>query len=153
MARSQNDPVARADTPAPDTEEGESMRTAAALLLAGLATTALAAPSWLAIGDNANGNKVFVDTASVKSAQGVTTVGYRTEMKSALDTPGGGITSMRSTMQVNCKDMTAAGLEVVLFEDEAKGRIFSRNKAQKIEFLKEPAGSSADMVVRHVCRK
>ena len=45
------------------------------------------------------------------------------------------------------------GLEVVLFEDEAKGRIFSRNKAQKIEFLKEPAGSSADMVVRHVCRK
>jgi hypothetical protein len=153
VARSQNDPVARAVTPAPDTEEGESMRTAAALLLAGFAVTALAAPNWLAIGDNANGNKVFVDTASVKSAKGITTVGYRTEMKNALDTPGGGITSMRSTMQVNCKDMTAAGIEVVLFEDEAKGRIFSRNKAQKIEFLKEPAGGAADIVVRHVCKK
>lgn len=152
-ARSQNDPVARAVTLAPDTKEGDSMRTAAALLLAGFAGTALAAPSWQAIGENANGNKVFVDTASVKSAKGVTTVGYRTEMKSALDTPGGGITSMRSTMQVNCKDMTAAGIEVVLFEDEAKGRIFSRNKAQKVEFLKEPVGSSADMVVRHVCKK
>jgi hypothetical protein len=151
--RSQNGPVARVVTPAPDTEEGASMRTAAALLLAGFAATALAAPSWQAIGENANGNKVFVDTASVKTAKGVATVVYRTEMKSALDTPGGGITSMRSTMQVNCKDMTAAGIEVVLFEDEAKGRIFSRNKAQKIEFLKEPAGGSADMVVKHVCRK
>jgi hypothetical protein len=152
-ARSQNGPVARAVRPAPDTEEGEPMRTATALLLAGFAATALAAPSWLAIGENANGNKVFVDTASVTSAKGITTVVYRTEIKNALDTPGGGITSMRSTMQVNCKDMTAAGIEVVLFEDEAKGRIFSRNKAQKIEFLKEPAGGSADMVVRHVCRK
>lgn len=129
------------------------MRTATALLAAGFATAALAAPSWQAIGENANGNKVFVDTAGVKTAKGITTVAYRTEMKASLDTPGGGITSMRSTMQVNCKDMTAAGVEVVLYEDEAKGRIFSRNKAQKIEFLKEPAGSSADMVVKHVCRK
>ena len=129
------------------------MRTAVALLLAGFAATALAAPSWQAIGENVNGNKVFVDTASVKSAKGVTTVGYRTEMKSALDTPGGGITSMRSTMQVNCKDMTAAGLEVVLFEDEAKDRAYARNKAAKIEYLKEPAGSSADLVVKYVCKK
>jgi len=129
------------------------MRTASTLILAAFATTAFAAPSWQALGENANGNKVFVDTASVKTAKGITSVVYRTEMKSALDTPGGGITSMRSTMHVNCKDMTAAGVEVVLFEDEAKNKIFSRNKAQKIEFLKEPAGSSADMVVRHVCKK
>ena len=129
------------------------MRTAATLILAGFATAALAAPAWQALGENANGNKVFVDTASVKTAKGITTVAYRTEMKTSLDTPGGGITSMRSTMQVNCKDMTAAGVEVVLYEDEAKGRIFSRNKAQRIEFLKEPAGSSADLVVKHVCKK
>jgi len=129
------------------------MRTAATLLLAGFAAAALAAPSWQAIGENANGNKVFVDSASVKTAKGITTVAYRTELKAGLDTPGGSITSMRSTMQVNCKDMTASGVEVVLYEDEAKGRIFSRNKAQKVEFLKEPAGSSADMVVKHVCKK
>jgi hypothetical protein len=152
-SRSQNGPVAPAGAPAPATGKGESMRTAAALLLAGFATVTLAAPNWQAIGENANGNKVFVDTASIKAAKGVTTVGYRTEMKASLDTPGGGITSMRSTMQVNCKDMTASGIEVVLYEDEAKGRIFSRNKAQKVEFLREPAGSSADMVVKHVCRK
>ncbi len=125
----------------------------APLIIAGIATAAVAAPAWQPLGENANGNKVFVDAASVKTANGITTVGYRTQMKEALDTPGGGITSMRSTMQVNCRDMTAAGLEVVLYEDEAKGRIFARNKAQKIEWLKEPAGSAADLVVRHVCRK
>lgn len=129
------------------------MRIATPLILAAFAATASAAPSWQALGENANGNKVFVDTASIKSAKGITTVVYRTQMKAALDTPGGGITSMRSTMHVNCKDMTAAGVEVVLFEDEAKNRIFSRNKAQKIEYLKEPAGGSADIVVKHVCKK
>lgn len=129
------------------------MRVATTLLLASVAVAAAAAPAWQSIGENANGNKVFVDPASVKTAKGVTTVTYRTEMKSALDTPGGGITSMRSTMQVNCTDMTAAGIEVVLYENEAKNKIFSRNKAQKIEYLNEPAGSSADMVVKHVCKK
>lgn len=128
------------------------MRLVIPCLLAVTAAAAAAAPAWQPLGENANGNKVFVDTSSVKSAKGVTTVTYRTLMRSALDTPGGGITSMRSTMQVNCKDGTAAGVEVVLYEDEAKGRIFSRNKAQKVEFLKEPAGSAADMVLRHVCK-
>ena len=66
---------------------------------------------------------------------------------------GGGITSMRSQMRVNCKEMTAAGVEVILFEDEAKNRAFARNKAAKIEYLKEPAGSSADLVIRFVCGK
>jgi hypothetical protein len=150
---SQNGPVAAAGTSSPATEKGNSMRIATTLLLAGFAATALAAPSWQGIGENANGNKVFVDTASVKTAKDITTVTYRTEMKAALDTPGGGITSMRSKMQVNCKDMTAAGIEVVLFEDEARNKVFSHNKAQKIEYLKEPAGSAADMAVKHVCRK
>jgi hypothetical protein len=138
-------------TPAPGKEN--DMRSTAALLLAGFAAVAVAAPNWQPVGENANGNKVFVDKASVKSAGGITTVVYRTEMKSALDTFGGGITSMRSTMKVNCKEGTAAGVEVVLFEDEAKNKVFSRNKAAKTEYLKEPAGGAADLVIKAVCPK
>ncbi len=89
----------------------------------------------------------------MKTAKGITDVAFRTELKTALDTTGGGITSMRSRMKVNCKEMTAAGVEVVLYEDEAKNRVFSRNRAAKIEYLKEPAGGSADLVVKHVCAK
>jgi hypothetical protein len=129
------------------------MRLLIPVVVATLAGTAAAAsPSWQPLGENANGNKVYVNPASVRTAKGLTTVTYRTELKAPMDTPGGAITSMRSTMQVNCKAGTAAGLEVVLYEDEAKGRIFARNKAQKVEFLKEPAGSAAEMVVRHVCK-
>jgi hypothetical protein len=114
-------------------------------------TAAAAAADWQPLGENANGNKVFYDKASVKKERGIVEVAYRTEMKTPLDTPGGGITSMRSRMKVDCKAMTAAGIEVVLYEDEAKGRIFSRNKAAKTEYLKEPVGGSADLVMKKVC--
>ena len=121
--------------------------------IAGIAGGALAAgPDWQPLGENANGNRIFVDKASVKAHGGATSVTYRTVLKAPLDTPGGGITSMRSQMRVKCKDRTAAGIEVTLFEDEAKNVAFARNKAAKIEYLKEPAGSSADLVIGYVCK-
>jgi hypothetical protein len=130
------------------------MRIGLAIVLAGIAGSVMAAgPDWLPIGENANGNKIYIDKASIKTATGTTAVTYRTELKTPIDTLKGGITSMRSQMRVNCKDMTAAGIEVILFEDEAKNQAFARNKAAKIEYLKEPAGSSADLVVKYVCRK
>ena len=129
------------------------MRAITLVALAGFAGVALAAADWQPIGENANGNRIFVDKASVKTAGGITAVTFRTELKIPLDTPKGGITSMRSQMKVNCKDATAAGIEVILFENEAKNQAFARNKAQKIEYLKEPAGSSADLVIKHVCAK
>jgi len=128
------------------------MRSVGWIVLMGFAASAAAAgPDWQPAGENANGNKVLYDNASVKKAGDIVSVTYRTEMKNALDTPGGGITSMRSQMKVNCKAMTAAGVEVVLYEDEAKGKVFSRNKAAKIEYLKEPVGGSADLVMKKVC--
>ncbi len=129
------------------------MRSATWFLLAAFAAggASAAGPDWQPAGENANGNKVFYDKAGVRKSGNVVEVTYRTEIKAPLDTPGGAITSMRSRMKVDCKAMTAAGVEVVLYEDEAKGKVFSRNKAQKIEFLKEPAGGSADLVMKKVC--
>jgi hypothetical protein len=129
------------------------MRTLLAIALASLAGAASAAPDWQPIGENSNGNRIFVDRSSVSTAGGITSVTFRTELKVPLDMPNGAVTSLRSKMKVNCKAMTAAGIEVVLFQDETKNRAFARNKAAKIEYLKEPEGSSADLVVRHVCRK
>jgi len=132
------------------------MRNAIAFAIAGIAGFAgsafAAAPDWQPLGENANGNRIFVDKASVKAEGATTSVTYRTVLKTPLDTPGGGITSMRSQMRVNCKERTAAGIEVILFEDEARNVAFARNKAAKIEYLKEPPGSSADLVIAHVCR-
>jgi hypothetical protein len=106
------------------------MRTIIALALAGFAgSLAAAAPDWQPIGENANGNKIFVDEAGIKTSGGITSVTF------------------------NCKDLTAAGVEVILFEDEPKNQAFARNKAGTIEYLKEPTGSSADLVVKHVCKK
>jgi hypothetical protein len=130
------------------------MRALLIFLCAGIANTAAAAqPDWRPIGENANGNKIYIDKASIRNIGATTSVTFRTELKTPIDTLKGGITSIRSQMRVNCKDMTAAGIEVILFENEAKNQAFARNKAAKIEFLKEPEGSSADMVVKQVCHK
>lgn len=128
------------------------MRNMLAVALTAVAASAAAA-DWQAIGENANGNRVYVDRSSVKTTAGITVVTFRTELKVPLDMPTGAVTSLRSQMKVDCKAGTAAGVEVVLFQDEAKDRAFARNKAAKIEYLKEPAGSAADLVVRHVCSK
>ena len=134
--------------------EGEGMRIVTAITLATMAGAALAATTdWQPLGENANGNKVYVDKANLKATGGTTVVTFRTELKTPVDTLQGGITSMRSQMRVRCKDMMAAGIEVILFENEAKNQAFARNKAAKVEYLKEPEGSSADMVVKHVCKK
>jgi hypothetical protein len=130
------------------------MRIGTAIALATLAGGALAAaPDWQPMGENANGNKIYVDKASIKATGGTTAVTFRTELKAPIETLQGGITSMRSQMRVRCKDMTAAGIEVILFENEAKNQAFARNKAAKIEYLKEPEGSSADLVIKYVCKK
>jgi hypothetical protein len=129
------------------------MRIWLAIAMAGVAGTAAAAADWQPVGENANGNRIFVDRKSVKAGAGVTDVTYRTELKTPLDMPNGAVTSLRSKMKVSCGDMTAAGVEVVLFQDEAKDVAFARSKAAKIKYVKEPAGSSADLVIRYVCRK
>jgi len=130
------------------------MRIGLAIVVAGVAGAAFAATAdWQPLGENANGNRIYVDKASIKAAGGVTSVTFRTELKTPVDTLQGAITSMRSQMRVRCKDMTAAGVEVILFENEAKNQAFARNKAAKIEYLKEPEGSSAAMVTKHVCGK
>ena len=121
------------------------------MAVAGMALAA--APNWQPVGESVNGNKTFIDQANLKSAGGITTVTFRADMKNPLDTPSGAIRSMRATMRVDCKRMMSAGLEVVLFEDEGKNQIFSRGKAPKIEYVKEPEGSSADLVVKHLCKK
>jgi hypothetical protein len=130
------------------------MRIMTAIALAAMAGAAFAAaPDWQPLGENANGNKVYVDKASLKATGGTTVVTFRTELKTPVDTLQGGITSMRSQMRVRCKDMMAAGIEVILFENEAKNQAFARNKAAKVEYLKEPEGSSADVVIKYVCKK
>jgi len=130
------------------------MRMVTAIALATMAGTAFAAaPDWQPLGENANGNKVYVDKASMKATGGTTVVTFRTELKTPVDTLQGGITSMRSQMRVRCQDMMAAGIEVILFENEAKNQAFARNKAARVEYLKEPEGSSADVVIKYVCKK
>jgi hypothetical protein len=56
-------------------------------------------------------------------------------------------------MRVNRRNMTSAGVEVVLLEDEAKNQALSRGQAPKIGYGKEPDGSFADLVARQLWKR
>jgi hypothetical protein len=130
------------------------MRTAffvALLVVAG--AVGAAKPDWTAVGETVNGNRVYVDFASKRSSGGVLLVTYRTVLKDPLETAGGAITTLKSKMRVKCAEGTAAGVEVTLYEDEANNKVFARNRAYETVYRKEPAGSSADLVLRAVCPK
>jgi hypothetical protein len=135
-------------------KEEASMRV---LLFAALAAAANAAeaakPDWQSLGETVNGNQVSLDVANKRASGGIWSVTFRTVLKTPLETAGGAITTMKSRMRVKCADQTAAGVEVTLYEDEASNKVFARNRAAAIEYRKEPAGSSADLVVKAVCRK
>ena len=114
---------------------------------------AAAKPDWKAVGETVNGNHVYLDVANRRSSGGVQLVTYRTVLKDPLETAGGAVTTLKSKMRVRCADETAAGIEVTLYEDEARNKVFARNRASEVVFRKEPPGSSADLVIRAVCRK
>ena len=112
-----------------------------------------AKPDWKAVGETVNGNRVYLDVANRRSSGGVQLVTYRTVLKDPLETAGGAVTTLKSKMRVKCADETAAGIEVTLYEDEAKNKVFARNRASEVVYRKEPPGSAADLVIRAVCRK
>jgi len=122
-------------------------------LLVAAGSAAAAKPDWKAVGETVNGNRVYVDAANRRSSGGVILVTFRTVLKDPLETTGGAVTTLRSKMRVKCADETAAGIEVTLYEDEANNKVFARNRASEVVYRKEPPGSSADLVIRAVCRK
>ena len=57
------------------------MRTGLTIVLSVVASGVLAAtPDWLPLGENANGNRIYVDRTSIKSAADTTSVTFRTEL-------------------------------------------------------------------------
>lgn len=122
-------------------------------LLAVAGAAAAAKPDWRAVGETVNGNRVYFDAANKRSSGGVLLVTYRTVLKDPLENAGGAITTLKSKMRVKCAEGTAAGIEVTLYEDEANNKVFARNRASEVAYRKEPPGSSADLVVRAVCRQ
>jgi hypothetical protein len=118
------------------------------VLIAGSALALLAA-DWREAGVTSQGNRVFV--SDVKGKGDMRSAWIRIAYKEPLKTPDGMVKSSRAKVRVNCKDMTAAAEETIMYADEAINHVASRKKLANEPFAKEPGGSFGDVAVKAIC--
>lgn len=116
---------------------------------AALAVPAFAADDWKEVGVTSQGNRVYV--SDVRGGGDMRSAWIRIAYKEPLKTADGVIRSSRAKVRVNCKDMTAAAQETIMYRDEAINQVASQKKLSREPFAKEPAGSFGDVAVRAIC--
>jgi hypothetical protein len=113
------------------------------------AAALFAATDWKEVGLTGQGNRVFV--GDIKGRGDMRSAWIRIAYKEPLKAADGLVRSSRAKVRVNCKDMTAAAEETIMYRDEAIDQVATRKKLKDEKFVKEPAGSFGDVAVRAIC--
>jgi hypothetical protein len=116
---------------------------------AGVLALPLVAADWKEAGVTSQGNRVYV--SDVKGKGDMRSAWLRIEYKSPMKSANGMVKSSRAKLRVNCKDMTTAAEETIMYKDEAMNQIASQKKLNNEPFAKEPAGGVGDLAVKAIC--
>jgi hypothetical protein len=99
-------------------------RIGAALLACALLPVAAMAQRWTEIGTTSDGNKVYVNRATIVRRDSIVTATVRVVYTTPKPTPKGPITGSRAIAMFNCLRKTVAVKENIIWHDEAKGTIY-----------------------------
>ena len=125
---------------------------AAALALHGLLATPVGAQGrWKEIGRTSVGNPVFVDTRSVRTADGIVTATVRAKFVKPVKTPKGELTSSRTVAMFDCAKKVVAVKENTLYHDEKANRVFEHRVVGKPGYSTTIKGSLPDIALAHLC--
>ena len=124
---------------------------AAAAALPLLPAAAHAQARWKAIGKTASGNSVFVDTRSVKRANGIVTAIVRVRFTQPVQSPSGAITSSRTLAMFDCARQTIAAKENTYFIDERAHRIADHTVNKQPGFGPALKGTLGDVALTYFC--
>lgn len=116
-----------------------------------LSTAAQAQSRWKAIGTTASGNSVFVDTRSVKRANGIVTAVVRVRFTQPVQTANGAITSSRTVAMFDCAKKTIAAKENTYFIDERANRIADHTVNKQPGFGPALKGTLGDVALTYFC--
>jgi hypothetical protein len=108
-----------------------------------------AADDWKEVGTTSQGNRVYV--SEIKGRGDMRSAWIRIAYKEPMKTADGVIKSSRAKIRANCKDMTAAAEETIMYRDEAINQVASQKKLQREPFAKEPEGSFGDVAIKAIC--
>ncbi len=97
---------------------------AVVLALLAMVPARAAAQRWTEIGTTSDGNKVYVNRATIVRKDSIVTATVRVVYTTPKDTPKGPITGSRAIAMFNCPRKTVAVKENIIWHDEAKGTIY-----------------------------
>lgn len=117
----------------------------------GLAPAARAQSRWKEIGKTSSGNSVFVDTKSVKRANGIVTAVVRVRFTTPVQSANGAITSSRTVAMFDCAKKTIAAKENTYFIDERTNRIADHTVNKIPGFGPALKGTLADVALTYFC--
>lgn len=130
------------------------MRPAVLALAASLTLLPAAARAqgrWKEIGKTASGNSVFVDTKSVKRANGIVTAIVRVRFTQPVQSANGAITSSRTVAMFDCAKKTIAAKENTYFIDERANKIADHTVNKQPGFGPALKGTLGDVALSYFC--
>lgn len=124
----------------------------APLVLALCASPAAAQKTWKEIGTTASGNKVSVDTRSVKRAGNLVSATVRVVFLPVVQTPKGPWASAQTKATVDCSRKLLAAKENAYFADTRGSKVVER-KVNKIPgYGQVLEGSLGSLAVKYLCK-
>lgn len=123
---------------------------AALALLAGLPASA-AAQRWREIGTTNDGNKVYVNPASVVKTDSLVRAVVRVVYTTPKPTPKGPINGSRADATFNCLRRTVAVKETIIWHDEAKGTIYEKRTPRLPGYGPIFNSNFSGVAWRHLC--
>jgi len=123
--------------------------TLAALLV--LPVAADAQSRWKEIGKTASGNSVFVDTRSVRRANGIVYATVRVRFTQPVQTANGAITSSRTVAMFDCAKKTVAAKSTVYYSDAAGTKVAERSAAKIPGYGPAIGGSMTAVALDYLC--
>jgi hypothetical protein len=131
-----------------------SMRYHTAVLLLALAAAPAAAQGrWKEIGKTSVGNTVYVDPATVKTVNGITTARIRVKFSPPVATPDGNWVTSQHLAMFNCAKSTFAAKESIYYSDEAGKKIVEKKVNVIPGYGPALGGSMTKIAMDYLCKK
>jgi|JI9StandDraft_2_1071091.scaffolds.fasta_scaffold61076_2 hypothetical protein len=102
------------------------LRTLALVWSLALVSTRAEAQRWREIGTTSDGNKVYVNPATIVRTDSVVSATVRVVYATPKATPKGPITGSRAVAMFRCRERQVAVKETIIWHDEAKGTVFEK---------------------------
>lgn len=129
------------------------MRTLLMVLLLALGSARAEAQQWREIGTTSDGNKVYVNPASIVRTDSMITATVRVVYNTPKPTPRGPITGSRAVAMFKCRERQVAVKESIIWHDEAKGTVFEKRTPRMPGFGPVFNSNFSGVALRYLCEE